>query len=828
MKTKKYLLGAFCVALFSVAACAGLEPYTIDSPEDLPDKIAEYEAEKEAENQAPTDAIPIEVNPAVVGAEDNSSGWWTTWSQYFTVPVAKKLVVKFINYGGDNNWNNWVYAVSTAAERGADGYAEYFVLRADNWGWGNGDYSAERLSLDLDGTAPGDDAWWASFRDKMNGASVELSLDHASAGVAYLTVTSTALDGSVITETYNHPVSFTNDINGFFVADGAHIKIESAYLTSSDYPILPDSNPSKISFTGNPTAINYSSNAEDMDFWGNTVATVTFEDQSTLTVNKEDLVIVEPDLSTPGIKTVVATYSLTKKGVAAAKPAAGYYNFELIAGLEALEITKQPSHNTYIYYDNTKLDFRPYGIELQAKYDGGTVVPLTLDDVTISDIVLQEGEQDVTITYKPGSKSVSTTTKVNLVKGVAGIGVPEINSAWWTYFATDRKVPSGESVSYEMDVYSVAAENWQSPVAILRKADLSLGGAGEYAVVRIDNYGWGTNFVNDDANKESDWNWDLFKPMLNNAHIKITATNNGNNAVIRYDVLWANGEEHFQLYKNIAINDAEDVYLSFTVDNCYAALAADDYVEPVVPDEPETPTIASLSVTSQPTVNKYYLYDQNIALDTKGLEVKAIMTDNSSSVIPVSSLTIDPVKAVAGSQNVNISYSGVSTTVAVDVQIGSAAFGSPTLDNAWWTTFYPNEGVLEVPSGTTVTKQIYLYSLAALNHQHPVVVLTKEAASYEYLAVRMDNFGWGAFDGDAAYNASAKESDWNWDIFAASLNHSNITITIKNNGDDTADIRYDVKYLNGETHFQSYTGIPVEKDNVYYKFVTESSYAVVL
>jgi len=572
------MLGAVITAFFTVAGCAGLEPYTIDAPEDLAEKIAEYKAEKAEENAVPDNAVEIEVSPEIVGAEDNTSAWWTDFSQYFTIPLAKKLVVKFVNYGGASNWNNWVLAITTARERGADGYSEYAVIRADQYGWGAA-YDAANIALVMDETSPVDDAWWETFRDKMNGASVEMAIDHASEGTAYVVATATATDGTIITETFNCPVSFVDDINVFMVADGAHVKIERAYLTDSDYPIIPDSNPSRIVITNNPTSINYSSNPEEIDYWGGTVATVIFEDGSSMAVDKDNLTITAPDLTTPGIKTVVVSYSYSKKGVLS-KAASGYYNFELIAGLESLEIVQQPSHNTYLYYENASLDFRPYGIVFQAVYEGGATVPVSFDDVTVSDIVIQEGEQDVTFTYKPGSKAVTTTTKINLVKGSFALGVPEYNSAWWAYFAPDVKVPQGGSASYEMDVYSIAASNWQSPVAILRKADLTLGGAGEYAVVRIDNYGWGSSFVNADDNKESNWNWDLFLPMLTNAHIKITATNNGDNAVVRYDVLWANGEEHFQLYKNIAINDADDVYLSVTVDNCYAVFVPGDYVEP--------------------------------------------------------------------------------------------------------------------------------------------------------------------------------------------------------------------------------------------------------
>ena len=823
------MLGAVIAAFFTVAGCAGLEPYTIDAPEELAGEIAEYKAEKEAENMVPDDAVEIELSPAIVGAEDNSSAWWTDFSQYFTIPVAKKLVINFVNYGGASNWNNWVLAITTAKARGAEGYVEYSVIRADNYGWG-GEYDAANTAIDMDGTTPENDAWWDTFRDKMNGASVELSVDHASEGTAYVVATATATDGTIITETFHCPVSFVDDINVFMVADGAHAKLERAYITTSEYPILPDSNPAKVVITGNPTSIDYNADPEAIDFWGQSVATVVFEDESSMTVAPEDLIITAPDLTLPGNKTVVVTYSYTKKGVLT-RPVSGYYNFELVAGLAGLQIVKNPSHYTYLYYDNAKLDFRPYGLMLQAVYDGGTTVPLTLDDVTISDIVMQEGEQDLTITYKPGSQAVTTTTKVNLVKGASAIGVPEYNSAWWTYFAPDRKVPSGESVSYEMDVYSVAAENWQSPVAILRKGDLALGGAGEYAVVRIDNYGWGSNFVNADENKESDWNWDLFKPMLNNAHVKITATNNGDNAVIRYDVSWANGEEHYQLYKNIAINDPDDVYLSFTVDNCYAVLASDDYVEPDVPDTPVTAVIESIAVTKQPSVNTYYFYD-NTSLDfrTGGMEVTATYTDASTKPVSLSALNFSAITVAEGAQDVTVSLkenSAVSTTVSINLVKGAYAVGAADLTSDFWSGFTAADKV--IPSGESRSFEMDVYSCCAENWSGPVAVLRKAdlslGADGEYGVVRVDNYGWG---GGFVNDDANKESDWNWDLFKSMLTNAHMTITATNHGDGTASVRFDAVWANGEKHYQLYKNIAIDSADVQFGVTIDGCYLVVV
>ena len=840
MKTRDLMLKALIATAFTAVVsvgCTGLEPYTIDAPDDLADKIAAYKAEKEAQNVVPDDAVPIEISPAVVGQEDNNSGWWADFSQYFTIPVAKKLVLKFKNYSlGEANYQNWVLAVTNAKERGGDGYSEYFVLRSDMWKWGSGDNGSNTgVSLDMDGVAPDSDAWWENFRAKMNGADVEMTVDHASEGTAYVTAVATATDGTVITETYSQAVSFVDDINAFLVADHDHFVLESAFLSTSDYPIIPDSDPDYLVVTDYPKAVNYSENPEEMDFWGTAVVTVFFKDGSSMQVDKEAVSITEPDLTTPGNKTVVVTYSRSKKGVLT-EAAAGYYNFELVADLESLQITQEPSHNTYYFYDNTGLDFRPYGIQLQATYQGGTTVDLTLDDVTVSPIALVEGEQDVTFTYKPGSKPVTATTRINLVKGGLALGVPELNSAWWTYFAPDRKVPQGESVSFEMDVYSVAASNWQAPVAILRKGDLTLGGAGEYAVVRIDNFGWGSNFVNADENKESDWNWDLFLPMLTNAHVTITATNNGDNAVIRYDVLWANGEEHYQLYKNIAINDPDDVYLSCTVDNCYAVLVPGDYSVPE-PDPQDPTKIVSISAGA---TAKVVGGTKVVTLSPENVVVKATRANGEEITLPggyTVSFTGDKVvyDATPGTyaDAFTVTYTpaggepltaqGALTIAASDQAKQAARVGADDFSNAWWSTFSKD---WTVAAGESLSVGMEVHSLAQLNHQSPCTIVRK-ADGTEYGVVRMDHFGWlyatNTNEGLAELGWNLA-SNWTWDGFAANIEGSHVTVTVANSGNGKASVRYYVVYANGETHFQYYDNITVDSADVQFAFVTEASY----
>src|SRR5690606_31317561 len=97
-----------------------------------------------------------------------------------------------------------------------------------------------------------------------------------------------------------------------------------------------------------------------------------------------------------------------------------------------------------------------------------------------------------------------------------------------------------------------------------------------------------------------------------------------------------------------------------------------------------------------------------------------------------------------------------------------------------------------------------------------------DAADAAAAVVRMDNYGMGP--GYAGIATST--SDWNWDIFASSISGSYIEITVTNNGDNTADVRYDVTYATGETHFQQHSGIEVESSDLNFALVLEGAYLV--
>ena len=74
--------------------------------DDLQSKIDSIANSKGPVNSG--DTTYININTMMIGEDDNSSGWWSAFSDYFTIPTNKLLHLEFINHTtGANNWNNW-------------------------------------------------------------------------------------------------------------------------------------------------------------------------------------------------------------------------------------------------------------------------------------------------------------------------------------------------------------------------------------------------------------------------------------------------------------------------------------------------------------------------------------------------------------------------------------------------------------------------------------------------------------------------------------------------------------------------------------------------
>jgi hypothetical protein len=563
-KLMRCALGAAVLAALGLVGCEEVDLYSINAPSDLQHRIDSIAAAKPNTG----DTTYITIATAIVGAENNSSGWWTAFSDYFTIPANKLLHMEFINHGtGINNWNNWNLAVTNEiADRTAADYKEYFVLRADAWGWG-GKMGADGYPFDIkmitknypDTDGNGD--IWNDFRTTMQGAYVTLDVDHSVTGNVYVTATAVGKNGVTLIETYQQPVSATADILSFLICDGSYFEMKKAYLIPSKVTVVEDVNPVSIAVAGTPTFVEFG----NQNFWGDGKATVAFADGSSAVVDTADISFtVIPDMTTLGKKTVVVAYSKTKQG-AYCKAVSTFYILEVTNPVVSLSVTTMPDITTYYYYRSDSVRFNTKGIVVTATYSDGTKGVILNETLHFGKIPAASGSQAVVISYAGATKTVTTTCPLTLVKGVSQVGASDFSSAWWTAFSSDYTVASGSSKTITMYCYSDNLANWHSPCTILRKADKT-----EYGVVRMDNFGWGTGYGT--ATLTSDWNWDKFTSNISGSKVVITVTNNGNNtADILYNVTYANGEKHFQKYAGVTV-DSSDLNCALVTEVSYLVI----------------------------------------------------------------------------------------------------------------------------------------------------------------------------------------------------------------------------------------------------------------
>ncbi len=559
MKIKSLILKTLAVAAFVASvsvSCSEISFIDINPPADLQSKI---DSIAEANKKPESDTTWFTIATALVGAEDNSSGWWTEFSDYFTVSQGKRTVLEFYNHGkGVDNWNNYNVCLATG-ERDSDGYAEFFVLRSDTYGWGNADYNGAMFKNDYP-DVDGDGDIWNDFRTLMQGAYTKIEIDYASAGTAFVYTTAIATDGTEIHQTYEQPVTGTSLVC-FLIADGSHMNMVKAYQVPSEIAEIPDEMAASIVVTGTPAAIEVGSE----DFWGQGVATVTFTDGSTAVADTADITFVVPDLSTVGTKTILYSYSKTKQGNYG-KAVAGTYTLEVTNPIVALNV----SANAYLVGGAKYVTLSPGAVKVVAEYADGTTAPLKTSQFTVAftdDKLVYEGVEGTykdayTVTYTSASGSV-VEAKGDLViaksahpaQDPALVGLEDNTTPWWVHFSNDWAVEPYTSQTVSMTVGSNCINNWHSPCTILWDA-----AHGEYAVVRMDNYGWNgvPHGGYDTAVLTSNWNWDIYGPNQDGAQVSITVSNNGDNtANVRYNVVYKDGSVFFQYFDGITVNSAD-------------------------------------------------------------------------------------------------------------------------------------------------------------------------------------------------------------------------------------------------------------------------------
>ena len=578
-----YKITFFCCAaalwMLALASCEGGELYDVNAPEWISDKIQEIEDSKKEPEDEVLEGMQEDVY--TIGNTDFTSGFWAAFSKYYVIPDGEKWNAVFnlnINPADNTYYKNFALIITNDVERGGEGYTEYGAIRFDVTGnpetynsqWGDHiDFQYISGTLLLDPVDNKDE------NVQKLGGKVTLTVDRTSENAFTVKMTN-----GVATKTYAQPNKEPNlnvdasntNIRCFLVPEGSYID----FLQTNIVPVggltsAADKNPVSMVLQNVPAQISLGTSLEEA--MTNISAIVTFEEGVTKTVTASELSFSAiPDINQTGDKTLVAVYNKTFKGENCDKPIVPNASFKVVGVLQSISITTAPSRTKPYYYTSEDaksctMPFDPTGMVVTGTYSDGSSVVIDNAKLSFSAIPAKAGSQPVTITAGENITATVnvTVSEATVVKNSTDmIGTEDNSTAFWGAHSDDFNVPAGQTKSITFTNYSSLSDNWNNFVVILRKADLT-----EYAVVRADNYGWGTGYGACTPNG-TQGDWATWLAGMNGAKVTVYVTNCGDGTADVQAVMQGTDDAiSTQCYWGINTIDANDLNFALTVDGCH-------------------------------------------------------------------------------------------------------------------------------------------------------------------------------------------------------------------------------------------------------------------
>lgn len=578
-----YKITFFCCAaalwMLALASCEGGELYDVNAPEWISDKIQEIEDSKKEPEDEVLEGMQEDVY--TIGNTDFTSGFWAAFSKYYVIPDGEKWNAVFnlnINPADNTYYKNFALIITNDVERGGEGYTEYGAIRFDVTGnpetynsqWGDHiDFQYISGTLLLDPVDNKDE------NVQKLGGKVTLTVDRTSENAFTVKMTN-----GVATKTYAQPNKEPNlnvdasntNIRCFLVPEGSYID----FLQTNIVPVggltsAADKNPVSMVLQNVPAQISLGTSLEEA--MTNISAIVTFEEGVTKTVTASELSFSAiPDINQTGDKTLVAVYNKTFKGENCDKPIVANASFKVVGVLQSISITTAPSRTKPYYYTSEDaksctMPFDPTGMVVTGTYSDGSSVVIDNAKLSFSAIPAKAGSQPVTITAGENITATVnvTVSEATVVKNSTDmIGTEDNSTAFWGAHSDDFNVPAGQTKSITFTNYSSLSDNWNNFVVILRKADLT-----EYAVVRTNNYGWGTGYGACTPNG-TQGDWATWLAGMNGAKVTVYVTNCGDGTADVQAVMQGTDDAiSTQCYWGINTIDANDLNFALTVDGCH-------------------------------------------------------------------------------------------------------------------------------------------------------------------------------------------------------------------------------------------------------------------
>lgn len=586
MKYINQLLSFFLLAfttLLILPSCEGGTLYNIDSPDWISEKIDSINRLKQGTGEEVLVGMKEDVYS--FGARDFSSGWWQQFSKYYVIPENAKWNAVFnLNLNPDDNtyYRNFALIIANDMDRSAAGYKEYGAIRFDATGdslkfnsqWGDLYFKYSQSNQLL---APIDNK---DENVQKLGGKVTLTVDRSRKDTFLIKMTN-----GVVTKTYTQPYKLVNhntdtnnkNIRCFLCPEGSYID----FLQTNIVPVegltsAKDKAPVSMRLLNVPEDVDEGTTIEEA--MANVSAEVIFEEGMKKIIPASELYFSAiPDMNGLGERQLVVIYNKTFKGENAATPIIAHASFKIVPKLLSIQVTKQPTHTHYYIYNVTgisgqeerTLAFDKTGLEVKATYPNGRVEVINNDKLTFSAIPAKVGRHVVRVETANGKTaeipvivSASAVTTASPTPKV--LGETNNSSAWWSAHTGNLDVPIGQTRKVVFTNYSSKANNWNNFVIVLRTQNNT-----EYAVLRADNFGWGSGYGSC-VHGGTQGDWAPWLASMDGAKVTVYITNiNNGTADVQIVMRGTDGKTYTQHYLGIDSINPNDLYFAFTIDSCH-------------------------------------------------------------------------------------------------------------------------------------------------------------------------------------------------------------------------------------------------------------------
>lgn len=586
MKYINQLFSFFLLAfttLLILPSCEGGTLYNIDSPDWISEKIDSINRLKQGTDEEVL--IGMKEDVYSFGARDFSSGWWQQFSKYYVIPENAKWNAVFnlnLNPNDNTYYRNFALIIANDMDRSAAGYKEYGVIRFDATGdslkfnsqWGDLYFKYSQSNQLL---APIDNK---DENVQKLGGKVTLTVDRSRKDTFLIKMTN-----GVVTKTYTQPYKLVNhntdtnnkNIRCFLCPEGSYID----FLQTNIVPVegltsAKDKAPVSMKLLNVPEDVDEGTTVEEA--MANVSAEVIFEEGMKKIIPASELYFSAiPDMNGLGERQLVVIYNKTFKGENAATPIIAHASFKIVPKLLSIQVTKQPTHTHYYIYNVTgisgqeerTLAFDKTGLEVKATYPNGRVEVINNDKLTFSAIPAKVGRHVVRVETANGKTAeIPVTVSASAVTTASPtpkvLGETNNSSAWWSAHTGNLDVPIGQTRKVVFTNYSSKANNWNNFVIVLRTQNNT-----EYAVLRADNFGWGSGYGSC-VHGGTQGDWAPWLASMDGAKVTVYITNvNNGTADVQIVMRGTDGKTYTQHYLGIDSINPNDLYFAFTIDSCH-------------------------------------------------------------------------------------------------------------------------------------------------------------------------------------------------------------------------------------------------------------------